>query len=508
MKKRYIAYGIWLILAAGLYFFENNTGTRALLLCSLLPLPVPVFRRLFFIPDRAEGRRLQPVRVTAVSDPEEEDAGDVGVYRPGDPVNRIHWKLSAKKNELLVRKACLETLPEEKPKPVPVPDDGDRRGKRRADRKKRILAGLAALLLLLLLCLAAVPGLRGSAAALCNRLFDASERVNDYVYAHFPVQADRSVLPAALWLAAALALVLGMAAVSGRRWPVFCMMACCAGFQVYFGLSLPFWAQAALFAAFALWMAGRPLTRHGALKILAAVLAAILVVLAVYPGVDAATETASERVRDALGRMAPPAGGILPEDAEGENETRRTHDRSLIRGEREAGTEKEYRLVTEEKEQVSAPRWLDLLRTVFLFLAAIALVVLPFLPFLVMNAHRKKAMAARAAFDSEDVGEAVCAVFGQVVAWLEAMGLGGGNLPYRDWSRGLSAALSPEYARRFSRCAELFEEAAYSSHEMREDQRQQALSLLEETEQALLAGADWKQKIRLRVGGLWITETE
>ena len=30
----------------------------------------------------------------------------------------------------------------------------------------------------------------------------------------------------------------------------------------------------------------------------------------------------------------------------------------------------------------------------------------------------------------------------------------------------------------------------------------------EETEQALLAGADWKQKIRLRVGGLWITETE
>ena len=34
MKKRIIGYGLWLLLAACLYFFENNTGTRALLLAS------------------------------------------------------------------------------------------------------------------------------------------------------------------------------------------------------------------------------------------------------------------------------------------------------------------------------------------------------------------------------------------------------------------------------------------------------------------------------------------
>ena len=33
---------------------------------------------------------------------ESEEPGDVRPYVPGDPVQRIHWKLSAKKEELLI----------------------------------------------------------------------------------------------------------------------------------------------------------------------------------------------------------------------------------------------------------------------------------------------------------------------------------------------------------------------------------------------------------------------
>ena len=54
------------------------------------------------------------------------------------------------------------------------------------------------------------------------------------------------------------------------------------------------------------------------------------------------------------------------------------------------------------------------------------------------------------------------------------------------------------YDIRFSMCAALVEEAAYSDHTLGEEQRQQALSLLAETEQALMARADRRQKFRLK----------
>ena len=60
-------------------------------------------------------------------------------------------------------------------------------------------------------------------------------------------------------------------------------------------------------------------------------------------------------------------------------------------------------------------------------------------------------------------------------------------------------------AKRFAACEKLFEEAAYSTHEMKEEDRQQALALLNETEQALRQRADWKQRLRLRYREcLWV----
>ena len=104
MKRRYAGFGVWLALACLLYFFENNTGTRIVLACSFLLPFVPVIRRGLFAKDEVSPRRkaiYQTVRTFALR--EEDDPGDVRAYLPGDPVNRIHWKLSAKREELLVR---------------------------------------------------------------------------------------------------------------------------------------------------------------------------------------------------------------------------------------------------------------------------------------------------------------------------------------------------------------------------------------------------------------------
>ncbi|MBR6184866.1 MAG: DUF58 domain-containing protein [Clostridia bacterium] len=501
MKKRSIGSVAWLLLALCLYFFENNTGTRIVLGCSLLFALLPILRRLFFSPDHAERITRQPVTIQSFSYKEEADSGDVRLYQPGDPINRMHWKLSAKRNEWLIRESGPETLPRD----MQAESAASRDAASAKPKKKRLLLFCLSALLLLLLCLFLLPSARCGAQALCNRLFEASEQANAYVYTRFPVPEDQSIALAGVLLALILSCLLGVTLLSGSRFMALCLMAGGAAFQMYFGLSFPAWLNVLLLAAFALWMRKRPWKCGDAFMLLVMVLAVSLTVALVWPGVDAATEAASERARDLLSQIVRQTGGTVKDLSQEAYETWHTHTQTLTWGEREARAEKEFRLETVEEEQVSMPRWIDYLRIALLLLLTAALLILPFLPFLWLNAHRKKALEARKAFSSQNAGEAVYAIFQQVIAWLEAMGLGAGNLPYREWTFRLPSGMQPGYEQRFSECAALFEEAAYSDHALSEEQRGQALSLLDETERALYARADWKQRLRLKYGDcLWI----
>ena len=165
---------------------------------------------------------------------------------------------------------------------------------------------------------------------------------------------------------------------------------------------------------------------------------------------------------------------------------------------RSAQAEKEYRLVTNEEEQISMPHRINYLRIALLLLLAVALLTLPFVPFLWLNACRRKALEIRKAFEAEDTKAAVCVIFQHIVAWLEATGNGAGNLPYRDWPQHLAPRLSEEYAQRFGDCAALFEEAAYSDHAFSREQHRKTLALLQETEQMMQEKADLRQKLCLK----------
>ena len=506
MTGRRAGYVLWLLLAGCLYFFENNTGTRAVLCCSLLLPLLPAVRRMLFTADDPRGEGEKPaVILRTAPEPEEEDGSEVRPYRAGDPVNRIHWKLSAKRREWLVRTPDRGTSPEEVRTERPAGAEGK---KKPGLCRKATLLCLAALTAVAL-CILLIPPVRLGAEALCNRLFEASERVNAYAYERFTVPEEQTVVPAALLLSLGLALLLGIVFLTGSRLLGFAAVAGCAVFQVYFGLAFPGWANVLLAAGLALWVIRRPPEVRQVRTILSAVLITAILTALLFPGVDAATEDASERVRDLLSdAMLQITGTFRETEAEGP-EARHTRTQSLITGEQEAQAEREYRLVTVEEEQISMPHWVNYLRIALLLLLTVLLVVLPFLPFLWLNARRKKALEARRAFGSEQVSEAVCAIFQQVIAWLEAMGFGAGNLPYREWTQHLPGDLPPGYEQRFSRCAALFEEAAYSSHALVEEQRQQMLDLLHETEQAMLDRADRKQRIRLKYGAcLWTEKTE
>lgn len=519
MRKRWIGYAAWLLLAACLYFFENNTGTRVVLLCSAVFPLIPPLREAFFSPDGAMKPRAESRRAAGTpARREPEEAGDIRPYVPGDPVRRIHWKLSAKKDDLLVRGTAAgeetaeaettdgktaegetadgktaEAEPADRERPAVRPAGNP--GKRPANRPAAVMA---ACLLLCAALLLLIPEANRGAQALCNRLFAASEAVNAYAYRYFPVPEGQNVVPAAVLLLCAGGLALALAAASRSRLPALGIMAACTLFQVYFGLAFPAWVNIPLCGLLAARMLRQPFRRGDLAVFCAGVLLASALTALFLPGADAATEAASERARDRLARLAEQVMGTVREDPGGETETRHIHTRSMETGSQPAETEREFRLVTLEEKQVSMPRWINWVKVILLAAAAVALVTLPFAPFALLNARKKKAREIRKAFVSPDAGEAVRAVFRQVILWLEATGHGAGNLLYREWAARLPSGLPADYAERFARCAADCEEAAYSDHAMTEDQRRNALDLLRETEAALWKGATRKQRFILK----------
>jgi hypothetical protein len=493
MKSRWIGYAAWLLLAACLYFFENNTGTRVVLLCSLLFPLIPPLRTALFSPDESTGEKA-PETLTAGSFArrEAEEPGDIRPYVPGDPVRRIHWKLSAKRDELLIRETAAEEESAEEEKTVLRENQSTMR------TGKKPAAVCAAGILLCILLLLGVPDARQSAQALCNRVFTASEAVNTYVYRRFPVPESQSVLPAAALLLCILILLAAMTAFLRSRTAALGITAAFTLFQVWFGLAFPAWITIPVYGLSALWMLKRPASRRSLVISGALVLIVSGTVLLLMPGVDAATETASETVRDHLTRITEQITGTSWEDPEGETETRHIHPRSLETGDRAAEAEQEFRLETVEEEQISRPDRINWIRAILLLVLAVALVTLPFMPFLLLNARRKKAREIRETFTSENISEAVQAAFRQIIRWLEATGRGGGNRLFREWSSLLPDDLPDHYPERFARCAADYEEAVYSCHTLPEQKRREVLDLLEETEAALWNRADRKQRLYLK----------
>ena len=489
MNKRWVGFGLWLLLAGCLYFFENNTGTRVILICSVLFPLLPPLRAAFFSPDAPVPAAHTPGTVDSLAGQQTEEPGEVRQYQPGDPLNRIHWKLSAKREELLVRGG--EIREQEASAPRVLEQSARRQG-------TRLGWIFAAMLLLCLLLLLLFPQANRSFQALCNRLFAASERVNAYAYAYFPVPEGQGTAAAAALLALALICLVGLAVLLRSRGMALGLMAACTLTQVYFGVALPTWLQLLLWALLALWMVRRPVKRNQALRVLLAVLLTAWAVALLFPGVDGAVEKASEAVRDRLSQMAQQMTDRLPEGAAGDREVRRVHTRSLEEGDDLAQTDREYRLVTEEKEQLSIPRWIDYLKIALLLLLTAAVVAGPFFPFVILNMRQRKARARREAFASPLVSEAVCAIFQQVILWLRETGHGRGNRLYRQWAETLPETMPTGYSRRFLQCAQDFEEAAYSCHVLGEEKRTRALALLKETEAALWKAAGWKQRLRLK----------
>ena len=293
MKKRWIGYAVWLLLSACLYFFENNTGTRVILICSLLFPLIPFFRAAFFSDRKLTalrtGKYTRPVhssrqkkRISDYHRLEGEEPGDLRLYQPGDPVRRIHWKLSAKKDELLIR----ESAPDQEIREAEQ-DAAAESLPRKTSWRGPLLWGAVCVIVLCVLLFMLIPEAIRGAQALCNRIFAASEAANAYAYTYFPVPEGQSVTLALALIAAGVLALLSVMVLRRSRFIAFVLLAAVTLFQVYFGLPLPGWINILLYGALALWILPFSADRRAipgfiGFVLLVALLVALLAVLLVY----------------------------------------------------------------------------------------------------------------------------------------------------------------------------------------------------------------------------------
>lgn len=364
------------------------------------------------------------------------------------------------------------------------------------DKAHRMTAALclAAVVLVLLFLL---PAARESLKCLLNRLFSASEAVNTYVYDRFSVAADISPTPALLLLGGPIAVLLLLSFLRKNRLIPFLFALLLAFAEIWLGLTPPPLLNALFFALLMLLaLRIRDLRNAGAILLASAVV--FFFTSAVFPGVNAAQEERSELARDRLDVLEQRITGTYAEEnstAQSAREENRLHDAGI---KDDTSNDRDYQHLYEQEQQISRPQRVRYLKIILLTLGILALLTLPFAPFLFFNAKRKQSLARRAAFASPDCAEAIRAIFLHLTAYLDACGMGAGNRSFSRWPERLSGHMPTDYIREYRYAASLFSEAAYSTHPMTEEQRTNMEKFLDETERILYDEAGWKQKLRLK----------
>lgn len=341
-----------------------------------------------------------------------------------------------------------------------------------------------------------IPDLRESGKALCNVLFDASEAVNAYIYDHFPVANDITPVPALILILLFVLSLYLLAVVRASRVLALILVIVLASAQAYFGVPLPLWANVLAFA-----LLGTVFLRsfHDLLPYGATILLLALTVSLAIPGIHIPTETASEAVRDRLSVIGMQMEENMTPLAPGTQKTQhenRLDKNSLAEDPDSVQNDRDYHYAQEQEQEISRPRRINWLKIIVILFLIVALLLGPFLPFLLLDSRRKKALERRKKFDSANDSEAICAIFLHVIAYLDSCGKGLGNIPFTSWTKLLQ--LPAEYRTQYEHAVMLWQEAAYSEHRMTSEQREKMRQFLSETEHILYDDADRKTRFRLK----------
>ena len=294
---------------------------------------------------------------------------------------------------------------------------------------------------LFLLLGAAVWGLwesvRDGVCLFLNRLFAASELQQAYLYEKLPVYAPQAEQAGCLQTAAILLglLLAQLLTLPGRFSRTFVLAALC-GVMAYLGVLRP-WRLLPIAAAFVLLAAGCLL----------------------LPETENARLSAwEERARDSLA-VQTAAYGELPAQQDVPAEQTPQSEPPTFRQESMQST------LDGDRKPLSRP-----IRAV---LVIFLLLLMLFVPSVYLDRLKKKRDRNRAGLSDADACACICASFRYVLRWLRLAGLEPGNVPFASYSEKIETILGPEIAAQYLQILPLWQEAAYSTHEMTEQQRTQ-----------------------------------
>lgn len=112
---------------------------------------------------------------------------------------------------------------------------------------------------------------------------------------------------------------------------------------------------------------------------------------------------------------------------------------------------------------------------------------------------KKRRAKSRAGFDDPQSRAAICAMFLYALRWLRLGGLETPNRPYSTYAGAVGQIYSPELQARYEAVLPLWHEAAYSSHDMSDAQRQQMHSFADDVRQTVWTGLSRRKRLCMRL---------
>ena len=330
------------------------------------------------------------------------------------------------------------------------------------------LYSAAALAVALIAALILLRGYISSGWALImNQFYDTAEASQAYIYNRFHVGETgdahpyRSMHFALLWGSAAAGLIAAVPPLKARRTVGILIAAFTMIALAYYGI-IPAGVCIAVMAAAAVFV----LSRGHILSSLPVLLIVMLVfgaVMLIDPGENYGISRADENFRD---RFALISSQLQNNEEEIDIDTLEQEEWEQQNNETgEDGTG----FIAEHSWVVTA-----------LILIAI-LAGLGAAAWIFRQRLRRKQLANREGIDSEDPDKAITAMFPYAVRWLQPAGIEPAGKPFDALTPVIRADLSDQYADSYEEMYELWKEAAYSDHEMTEDDRGRMKTFLQDT---------------------------
>lgn len=353
--------------------------------------------------------------------------------------------------------------------------------------KPGIAKWIAANIVLVILLATAIiwrDTLFNSIFVIVNRFYDAAEEAQAYLYDRLPAEGDASgsaCKAGIAWVSGVIGLLAALPPAGLRRAACVLISSAVMIAFAYYGL-IPSAVCIAVFIAALLAAVSRGSVLSAAPVLLAALLIFGAIVL-INPGENYAISRVDENMRDMFA-----LNSALLEGGESDYDEY----------EEEEYEEEEYDEEEEDEEYYEEDEGISGTYVVYGIIIAVAAVIIA-LAFFLLRRYSKRRAQNRRGIDSKDPREAVAAMFPYTVRWLRGYGIEQTDAAFTSMLPSLREKFADPYPDRFCLMYNVWSEAAYSDHDIPEENRWLMETFMKDTIDQINDRCKFREKIKLRL---------